>query len=156
MTSHSKLRDRLYKFVETDPETGCWNWTGYRDKYGYGRMSVTGLSSLAHRVSFTLHVGEIPEGMFVCHHCDNPACINPEHLFLGTPSDNSRDMCEKGRSAKWEKHGRVKLATPQVEAIRKSYRPRVTTLQMLSNKYHVGITQVWRIVHGNEWRQVTE
>lgn len=81
------------------PELGpCWMWDGGRNRAGYGQFSNTLISSqMAHRYSWTLTYGPIPDALFVLHHCDNPPCVNPGHLFLGTKSDNARDMLSKGR-----------------------------------------------------------
>jgi hypothetical protein len=75
----------------------CWNWNRSKDYKGYGQLSVNGKPRRAHRISFVLTKGEIPSGMFVCHSCDNPPCINPVHLFLGTCLDNMRDCVRKKR-----------------------------------------------------------
>lgn len=75
----------------------CWQWTGASTKDGYGFMAFRGRTWKAHRVSYTLFHGEVPEGLFVCHHCDNPGCVNPQHLFLGHASANVADMVRKGR-----------------------------------------------------------
>ena len=80
--------------------TGCWEWAGARDKDGYGQTPpLDGRSGAvrAHRLAWTLTNGPIPKGLLVCHHCDNPACINPDHLWLGTSTDNNRDRERKGR-----------------------------------------------------------
>jgi hypothetical protein len=76
---------------------GCWEWQGYQDPVGYGRFRFRGTMWLAHRVSWVLANGEIPDRLLVCHRCDNPPCVNPGHLFLGTTQDNALDKMSKGR-----------------------------------------------------------
>ena len=76
---------------------GCWGWIGTKKKNGYAIVSFNSKEQLAHRFSYENFIGEIPKNMFVCHHCDNPECSNPEHLFLGTPKDNTQDCINKGR-----------------------------------------------------------
>lgn len=76
----------------------CWNWKAFKNKQGYGRMGIAASECVnAHRVSWVIHYGQIPSGMFVCHKCDNPSCVNPNHLFLGTRQDNTNDMMIKKR-----------------------------------------------------------
>lgn len=106
---------------------GCWEWQAYRDPAGYGRFNVTPRKpALAHRVAWEIENGPIPDGLCVCHHCDNPPCVRPDHLFLGTARDNSDDKIAKGRAVmpphrRGEAHPAVVATDEQVREARESY-----------------------------------
>ena len=95
--NNMSLSDRFWTRVSAPNEQGCWLWLGAKDGSGYGRINDTARPDLAHRVSYRLNVGAVPPKMYVCHRCDVPSCVNPEHLFLGTPLDNMHDCVVKGR-----------------------------------------------------------
>lgn len=91
------LRSRFEDKYQFDKDTGCWNWTAYKDEHGYGTFWFNNIMTKAHRVSFELYVDPIPKGMYILHTCDNPSCVNPLHLRVGTQQDNMDDMHSKGR-----------------------------------------------------------
>ncbi len=112
--------DRFHKNYKVNHETGCWIWTAGASGNGYGTIAENYVDIYAHRFSYEIHKGLIPEGKYVCHDCDTPLCVNPEHLFLGTHLDNMEDMTNKGRSnkLKGQKHNMAKLTDAQVIVIR--------------------------------------
>jgi len=101
--------------------SGCWIWIGSRDGKGYGHFGVaSGINRKAHRVSYEMHKGPIPVGLVVCHKCDVPSCVNPDHLFVGTHQENTDDAVRKGRVAKGENSGVARLTEHAVRLIRLS------------------------------------
>lgn len=156
---------------KVDKSGACWTWTAARSYQGYGLIGVrrAGVKMMdrAHRVSWEMHFGPIPDGLFVCHHCDNPPCVRPDHLFLGTAVSNGRDMQRKGRgrggvsgenncSVKYpkvgERNGRAKLTAADVAAIRARYATGTETLRSLAAEFGIHNGTIGRIVKGERWR----
>lgn len=98
------------------PDNACWPWNGVLFSNGYGAMGHGGKTLKGHRVSYELHKGPIPEGMYVCHSCDNKSCTNPDHLWLGTPADNMNDKVAKSRQSKGERHAATFRDSPKFKA----------------------------------------
>ena len=108
------FHERFWGRVEPITESGCMIWMGHVGHAGYGHIGINHKVKRAHRVAWEEVNGPIPEGMHLCHRCDVPCCVNPDHMFIGTHSDNMADMYKKGRSAFGEKHGNSKVTESQV------------------------------------------
>ena len=114
------IADRFWEKVDKRGSDDCWEWKGVQNGVGYGMIGRGGRSEgkmLAHRLSWELHNGPIPKGQFVCHQCDNPGCMNPAHLFIGSAADNSHDMVIKGRQIRGAAIEGAKLIEQDVREI---------------------------------------
>ncbi len=133
--------------------SGCWEWGGWRDDGGYGRLKVAGRKWRAHRIAWLFWRGEIPEGLCVLHRCDNPPCCNPVHLFLGTQADNISDCVAKGRQVHFrgEDHVRAKLTWAKVREIRARHAAGEAGYKVLAREYGVGRTAIQKIVKAERW-----
>ncbi len=136
----------------------CWEWIGVKNKDGYGITEINRKTYRAHRASWEIHYGEIPKGMYVCHHCDNPPCINPNHLFLGTQKDNIHDMLKKERrpSRKGEKNYSAKLTESQVRNIRKLWKAGNLTQRKIAEVFNVHRTMIGLIVRNKNWKHMKD
>ncbi len=139
--------------------TGCWEWLGSRSQYGYGIIQQRRLRFHAHRVSWAMHFGDIPNGMYVCHHCDNPACVRPDHLFLGTHQDNMADKISKGRatggSRPGEMHPLSKLTDEAVRVIRAEYTPgKRGHGAAAAKRFGVSISAIYLVLRNKSWRHI--
>lgn len=142
-------------------EDGCWLWMSGLDREGYGhiyRQVACRVSKgiLAHRFSYELAFGSIPDGMDVLHRCDVPACVRPDHLWLGTHQDNMTDMVRKGRSPRGERSGRTFLTDDDVQSIYDEWGGGRLSLRKLAKKRGVSATLISKIVKGQHWRQRRE
>lgn len=145
--------EKFWGRVRQSPN-GCWEWQGAKSGRGYGRLSINGEYWLSHRLAYVLSRGEIPNGMLVCHTCDNPSCCNPDHLFLGTVKDNADDMVSKGRNYRTpgEKCSTAKLTWDVVQQIRDEFATGEHTKKGLARKYGVDQHTIRRAILGQTWR----
>jgi hypothetical protein len=145
------LRERFEKFVIRDGEDACWGWRGHTSPAGYPGLSNQDGPEFAHRISYELHVGPIPEGMFVCHHCDNRVCTNPKHLFLGTPADNIADMVSKMRHSYGSKKPQTSLTEDDVLRIRQLFAGGKHAKE-IAEMYSTDVHNIHRIANGSRWK----
>jgi len=148
--------DRVKNFwSKVDKSSGCWLWTAGKLGKGYGQfLGNSGVIS-AHRFSYELHYGKIPKGMYICHHCDNPLCVKPDHLFLGTPRDNVMDCIKKGRfnSPYGESHWWAKLSNEQVTEIKERAKNGGIALRRMAPEYGVSDQCIYEIVNNRTRRK---
>ena len=146
---------------------GCWEWTGSKDPCGYGHIFIKWssgkpVSDGAHRVSWIIHNGKLPRGKHVLHKCDNPGCVRPDHLWIGTHQDNMADRQKKGRSrgAPGETNSHAKLTQEQVDEIRRLFVPnrnrpknQPNTTRDLARRYGVTPSQIYHVYRGWSWKK---
>lgn len=160
------LLERFWARVDRSGE--CWEWRGQRQRQGYGQLGWAGKRYAAHRFAWAITNGPIPDGLVVCHRCDNPGCVRPEHLFLGTHRDNARDRVAKGRGSRGEDHWTRKhpermrplsgeqnpaarLRLEQVLEIRRRYAEGGVSMKRLAAEFGVNVTNIFYIVHRKTW-----
>ena len=157
--SHAPVEERFWRQVKKTP--GCWEWMGKsKDHRGYGQIGMGGKGAkqeLVHRFSYTLHKGQIPDGLVVMHACDNPRCVNPDHLSVGTKSENTLDAVRKGR---WkaipplhcgEDQHSSKLTAEAVRLIRDN--PQISTKE-LAIRYGTNVTSIQKVRSRKTWKHL--
>ena len=146
-------KDRIFNNINSMTDNGCWEWMGTKLRGGYGGLSVRGKTWQAHRFSYVVFIGEIPDGMLVCHACDNPSCVNPNHLFLGTHKTNAEDRVKKKRSSVGESFPKSKLKEQEILEIRR-YASLGVTRRTLAKMFRVGSTCITYVVNKRTWRHI--
>ena len=167
MVKHQHIEERFLRKVNKTSE--CWLWLAATDRDGYGQFTYNGKQQRAHRISWILHNGEIPDGMFVCHRCDVPGCVRPDHLFIGSVKDNAEDCNAKNRQASGMTHGsytrpenrprgtnngKSKMMDSAIIEMREMYATGNWSQSDLAVKYGVTQVTVSHIVRGKGWTHV--
>lgn len=183
--SNLPVLERFYNKVQLpDSPDGCWIWAAGTTSAGYGRFSFNKREGLAHRFSYQYFIGAIPEGMYICHRCDNPSCVNPAHLFAATQKDNLADMVRKGRACfgdrngsrihpervrrgdnhpfklhpekiqRGEAHSQAKLTENQVREIRQRFVAGGVNYPQLAHEYGVNKATISDIVNRRYWKHI--
>lgn len=152
MEINPSIKARFDEYWMPEPNSGCWLWTGgvKSKSHEYGAFAISGRSERAHRISYKIHRGEIPSGLHVCHSCDTPACVNPDHLFLGTNQENRADCCRKKRHAHGDAHARSKIHSSDLPRIRQKLQLGYT-LTSLAVAYKVSESAIFDIKHNITW-----
>lgn len=147
--------DRLMARVELIPEVGCWIFTGFVNKKGYGQIGNGSRgqgNSLTHRVTYQYFVGKVPKSMFVLHRCDVPSCCNPHHLFLGTNKDNCNDRDSKNRVRHGIKHPYAKLSDANIHEIRKLKQSGMFHSE-IAKLFNISQSHITNIVNLKSWKR---
>jgi hypothetical protein len=150
MAQKANTLEDVWKFIDKKEEDECWLWTNATTGGGYGTIRINNKKYPTHRLVYELNYGKIPDGMHVCHKCDNPPCCNPSHLFLGTHKDNMLDKMKKCRQRR--NSGNSKITEDDVREIRRLHG--TITQKKLAEKFGIVQTTVSRIVFRERWKHV--
>jgi hypothetical protein len=153
MSRKANAPQDVWKSVERRSTDECWPWMGSANAEGYGLMKVKMRTKGAHRLAYEAAIGPIPDGMIVCHRCDNPPCCNPAHLFLGTHADNAADRSRKLRGGFGERNARAALTESDVREVR-ALLAEGRGLQDIARRKGVSSGTIWFIKRGVTWRHV--
>ena len=142
-------------WAKVDRSGSCWLWTASSRGDGYGAFQVQSTRQVsAHRYSYELHYGQIPDGLVVMHSCDRPLCVNPEHLSLGTSAENAADSARKARRPRGSRNSQAKLTEGQVIALRERYARGGVTHRVLAEEYGVSTALINSIINRKAWRHI--
>lgn len=151
---YASAADAVQSNISPEPNTGCWLWAGpFMKETGYGRVGFDNREILAHRLSFEVHVGPVSADLMVCHTCDVPLCVNPQHLFLGTCKDNMMDAASKQRTTLGERNAMARLSADEVVQIRAA-RSAGRSLRDIGDEFNVSEANVRAIAKRETWRHI--
>ena len=145
---------RFWSKVDKTTPRGCWEWRGAVDACSYGRFSYYGINTCAHRVAWELTNGMIANGKHIRHSCDNPSCVNPHHLQIGTHQDNMDDKVQRNRQARGRKSNQSHLAEEDIKSMRKEWESQQLNHQELKQKYNVSSCTVSNVVNYKTWKHI--
>lgn len=150
MTAKESLIEKFWNKINRSGK--CWNWTGCINNGGYGSFNLNGKIVMAHRFSWEFYNNQkIPDRHVVMHICDNPKCVNPKHLMIGTRKDNMQDASQKLRCGHGERNGMAKLTESQVLKIKELYKSTQHTISAIASMFNVAYITIWQIVHNVRW-----
>lgn len=155
MNINLELIERFHEKWDLDEEGKCWVWNASKAGKGYGQIKIpkTRKQVYAHRLSYMIYKGEITEGLDVCHTCDNPSCVRPSHLFLGTRKDNLQDMKSKDRHLKGSKNNQSILTDEKVRQIHKMHLSGLSQMK-IAKSFGVSQGTIWKILKGLRWEHI--
>lgn len=164
---HNKIRPlrpaegRYWQKVIKRGTDECWDWKGSHDQHGYGQLRIDGHNIKAHRFSYELHNGPIPDGADICHSCDHPPCTNPAHLFAGTAKDNITDAISKGRfvmpppnQVRGETNGRAVFTNAQVAEFRRQFSTMKLSVTAFATFHDIPVMSMWNLLHYKTYKDV--
>jgi len=140
---------RFWSKVQIVGSNKCWEWKAHKTPSGYGTFWMNNTNYRAHRVAWMISNGDIPNGLVICHKCDNPSCCNPNHLFMGTVQDNANDELSKGRYPRGENHYACKMSDATVKLIKKHFQTGDLNGVEIAKKYNINHSTAYRIKNGN-------
>ena len=149
-------KEKFLSKVVIDEKSGCHIFKGSCHPDGYGRFCLKGLTENAHRIAWVIEYGDIPSGLLVLHKCDNPPCVNPEHLFLGTPADNVKDCVQKERRSPQDgnRNNSAKLRASDIAIVLQLYHLYGFSVKFLRNYYKTSDSNIRFIIQGTTWKNV--
>jgi len=151
--NNESMAEKFWGYAAPADEAGCMNWTAGRSTKGYGRFRIDGRYRIASRVAWELARGPVPKGLCVCHHCDNPPCVNPAHLFLATSAENTADKVAKGRQMKGESVPWAVLSASDVLSARE-FRTRGESYAEIADRFGVSVGCIHSALTGANWKSL--